>query len=226
MHFRRVAKWLGIALAAMVALAGLYLGAAYALARWTVNDDFQSVAGGIPIGLSSNGIHANLHFPVQALDVDWTDRFPLATFPTPPVAPATIAFGWGSREFYLNTPTWDDFDLGVALTAITGMGGAAMHVSYWAPWPQGENYVEVRVSEAAYRSLVAHIEATMRTDDSGGPLRIPGYSYLGNDLFYEANGSYQLFMTCNEWVRDALADAGVRTGVWSPFPDALLDHLR
>ena len=57
-------------------------------------------------------------------------------------------------------------------------------------------------------------------------MHIAGYSYLGTDAFFEARGRYTLFVTCNEWVRRGLGDAGIRTSVWSPFPAPLLALLR
>lgn len=223
---RRLLRILLLTLVSFACLAGLYFAAAFVLSRWPVNDEFRDDPDGIRIALSSNGIHANLHMPVRALDVDWTEIFPPSDFPAHPLKPDTIAFGWGSREFYLNVPTWDDLEAQYAFKALTGIGGTALHVSYWEPWPPGENYVEFRVTPEAYRSLVADVKATILPDAAGQPQQISGYSYLGNDGFYEARGSYHLFMTCNEWVRGALQDAGIRTGVWSPFPDALLDHVR
>ena len=223
---RRLVKSLAYAVASLVVLVGAYFGVAYVLSRWAVNDDFQPAPDGIPIGLSNNGIHVNLHLPVRAAGIDWTEDFPLDSFPAVPVAPATIAFGWGSREFYLNVPTWDDLTVGVGLTALSGAGGTALHVSYWRPWLPGEDYVEVRVTPEAYLTLVAHVRAAVRPGTDGRPQRIAGYSYLGNDGFYESYGAYSLFVTCNEWVRSGLASAGLRTGTWSPFPDALLEHLR
>lgn len=223
---RRLTKALLLLVTGIVALIGLYFGAAYALSRWPVNDDFADAAEGVVIALSSNGIHANFHFPVQAEGVDWTEVFPPKDFPATPWNPETISFGWGSREFYMNVPTWDDFELKYALIALSGIGDTAMHVAYWAPWPAGEDYVEFRVSSEAYRTLVDHVKATMELNEAGRAVRIPGYSYLGNDGFYQAHGTYTAFMTCNEWVREGLAAAGIRTGLWSPFPDALLDHLR
>ena len=223
---RRALVWFGRITLVVTGLAALYFGAGFGLARLAVNTDFAPAPNGIPIGISSNGIHANLHLPVEAVGVDWRDVFPPETFPQPPMWPETVSFGWGNREFYLNTPTWADMDPWVGFTSIVGIGGTALHVAYWPPLREGEYYVVVRVSPEAYQALVDHIRRTIEPDDAGDPVQILGYSYAGNDRFYEANGTYSLFATCNEWVRRALDDAGIRTGVWSPFPAALLDHVR
>lgn len=222
----RVVRWLATAVGIVAGLAAVYFAAAFGLSRIAVNDDFVPADHGVPIGVSSNGVHANLHLPVRALDVDWTDLFPPSQFPSPPTWADTISFGWGSRDFYLHTPSWADLDLWVGLKATIGIGGTALHAAYWPPLQEGDAYAVTLVSPEAYRLLVDHVLATIAPGVDGRPQRIAGYSYHGNDGFYEARGTYTLFRTCNEWVREALARAGVRTGVWSPLPDALLGHLR
>ena len=212
--------------AGIVGAVALYAAAAFGLAELPINRDFRPEPAGIPVGLTSNGVHANLVLPIVTERIDWTTVFPPDQFPAYPWRAAAISFGWGSREFYLNTPTWAELDPGTAASAVLGFGGAAMQVAYWPPWPPGEDYVETRVSPAAYDALVRHILATLAMDAEGRPRRIAGSGYHGNDGFYEARGRYSPFVTCNEWVRRGLADAGIRTALWSPFPAALLGHLR
>ena len=54
---------------------------------------------------------------------------------------------------------------------------------------------------------------------------IPAPGYSDSDLFYEANGSYNLIGNCNEWTGAALRHAGVRMGLWTPLAGSVLDHL-
>ena len=85
---------------------------------------------------------------------------------------------------------------------------------------------DLEVVQVFMHALVDHILDTLALDAAGQPRRIVGYSYRGNDRFYEAQGFYSPIVTCNEWVRIGLADAGIRTAFWAPFPGALLRHLR
>ncbi len=219
----RVLLWLT---ASIVVLTGGYFGTAFGLAHVPINRDFQPDADGVEVAVVSNGIHASLVLPGRVLDIDWSETFPAEHFPIGRSDAPMVMFGWGSREFYLNTPTWDDFDLMTGVEAIIGVGGSALHVTYVWGLGEGDRVVRFRVSEEAYRQLVAHILDTMAVDADGNPMPIPGYSYLGTDAFFEAEGRYTLFATCNEWVRRGLAGAGIRTSLWSPFPAPLLDHLR
>ncbi len=227
---RRLTRYGLRTIGVIVGLTALYFGAAFGLAYLPMNGDAALAADdsspGIVIGVSSNGIHANLHLPVVAAGIDWRQDFPMALFPDTPAVIDSISFGWGHKDFYLNTPTWDQFDPLVGAQAMVGIGDAALHVGYWPPQALGEHFVLTRISVEDYRALAAYIQAAIVRGDDGRPLWIEGFSYKGNDAFFEAHGSYNLFVTCNEWVRRGLAVAGVRTGWWSPFPGPLLDHLR
>ena len=196
------------------------------LVETSANRDFVATLGGVPIGLSSNGIHVNLHLPVVTDRIDWTVVFPLEDFPGLAGAPSNISFGWGSREFYVNTPTWDEFELMTGIRALAGLGGTAVHVQYWPPLMDGDYFVSTTVSTAQYDRLVQHIFRSLDLGSSGRPQMIPDAGFGLLDRFYDGTGRYSPFVTCNEWVRQGLADAGIRTAVWSPFATALLDQWR
>ena len=223
---RRLAKIIGGLIACVVVLLGGYVVAAVILTRVPVNADFEPVAGGIPIRLVDNGVHVDLHLPIVTERVDWRQVFPLSDFPRPPANPATIAFGWGDRDFYLNTPTWDEFELETGVRAALGLGGTVLRVGYWHHFVDGDTVATTTISAEAYGRLVDYILATIRPDLGGRPIRISGAAYRGNDGFYEAYGAYNVFVTCNEWVRRGLESAGIRTSWWSPLPGAMLDHWR
>ena len=46
--------------------------------------------------------------------------------------------------------------------------------------------------------------------------------YGRQDVFYEAPGHYTARNTCNQWTSDRLAEAGVRTGWWTPFAGGVM----
>ena len=85
---------------------------------------------------------------------------------------------------------------------------------------EAPNVTILRLDPENYARLVAAIAAAMAMDDDGRaiPLSHPGY---GGDMFLEGNGRYSPILTCNEWASRGLARAGVRTAVWSPFPNGV-----
>lgn len=50
-----------------------------------------------------------------------------------------IAFGWGDKGFYLDTPTWADLKFSTAFKAAFWMGQSAMHTTYYREVKEGED---------------------------------------------------------------------------------------
>jgi uncharacterized protein (TIGR02117 family) len=221
-HLSRVIEFLGVALLSVLT----YFGAAGVLGAIPVNRGYAPVEDGVEVCLRSNGIHADYVFPVRHDAVDWRARHPAAHFARMARQYEYIAFGWGDRAFYLETPTWADLKPGTALRAVSGLGSAAMHVEYTDRPRPGEQVACTRVSETQYQGLVSYVQTSFKPDEAGALMKIDAPGYGATDAFYEAKGAYNLFLTCNEWVRRGLSESGIRAPAWSPFDGALLRQLR
>jgi uncharacterized protein (TIGR02117 family) len=81
------------------------------------------------------------------------------------------------------------------------------------------------LSASAYARLVAHVQVAFVRDGKGARLPFAGKGYTVHDTFYAARGHFSPLTTCNEWVRAALADAGVRVPLWAPLPYAMFRML-
>jgi uncharacterized protein (TIGR02117 family) len=226
------ARILGWAAASLLAIAAGYLVLAWLLGTMAVNRDFVPTppqSGGVTVYLRTNGVHADLVLPAAAPH-DWRSEFPPAGVVDParlavPPPLDWIAFGWGDRDFYIQTRTWRDLRPRAAAVALFGLGRGAMHVEYLAR-PQDYRAQRVDLGPEQYRRLVAALRAGFARDGDDRPLRIDDPGYFDTDAFYEGRGRYTLWLTCNEWIRRALAAAGVRTAVWAPFDRALFWQLR
>jgi uncharacterized protein (TIGR02117 family) len=170
---------------------GFYLLAALVLARMPVNADWREPETGITIFVQSNGVHTGIVLP--AGPQRWK------------------AFGWGDRDFYLNTPRWQDMRPGTAISALVGSGDTLVHVDELGDFVADANWRPLRLRPEEHRRLRGFIAATL----APGGTAVPGYT--PNDRFYPARGRYSAFVTCNVWTSRALASAGVRTGIWTPF---------
>ena len=226
--------WRAVAAAlAVVALAPLaYLAAALILGMLAVHTEWRPTpedASGVPVWLRTNGVHADLVLPAREPH-DFTREFPRAALidarREPSVLPFNwIAFGWGDRAFYLNTPTWADLDLGIAWRALTAQGPSAMHVEYIRR-PEDFDVRLLWLSEDEYARLLAYVQGGFHRAPTGRPIRIDHPGYGATDAFFEGVGSYSAVLTSNEWVRRALEHAGVHTARWAPFDRALLWQAR
>ena len=222
---RRLLCWGLVGSGALVVGLAAYLGAAVVLGWLSVNRDYVPAESGVDVYLVTNGIHADLVVPIDALDVHWAERLPLPAWDRWRAFGGDLAFGWGDRGFYIETPTWGDLRVSTALFAVTGLDTSVLHVEVVRVPAPGASTRHVRLSPPAYRRLAAFISSTFGVERGEPALPIPGAHYGNHDAFYAAKGHYSLLQTCNEWTRRGLQDAGVRVPVWSPFDKALLLRL-
>jgi uncharacterized protein (TIGR02117 family) len=139
---------------------------------------------------------------------DWSGLVRPEHIRDPRYAGRYLWFGWGERDFYLNTPTWAEVSPLTVLRAAVGSGRTLVHVDHLLePYADGR---PVRLSPAQYARLVRAIRAQF-----AGGQPIPGYDVA--DVFYLARGRYDAVRTCNWWTGELLAEAGVRVGAWTPF---------
>lgn len=223
--FAAVLRGIGWLVAAAIVIAATYVIAAIALGAIPVNSSFVESANGIPIYLRTNGVHAELILPTRAANVDWSVEHPPAHMRSLAEPFEWVAFGWGDRGFFAHTPTWADLKPGTALLALSGFGPGAVHVEYIES-PRSYKAREIKINPEQYARLVAYIRASFERDTAGRPKRAALSGYFADDAFYEATNGYKFWFTCNDWVRKALSEAGVRAPVWSPFDTALFYQLQ
>lgn len=215
---------LGKTLAALLVLPLAYLLAACVLGN-IVREPQRHGAQAITIYLLDNGVHTDLALPLANDTFDWTgvinpnDARDLRFFPT------YVAFGWGDRAFYLETPQWRDLKLTTAWNAISGQSATVIHATYLPPLRASANSIAITVSREEYQALAASIRASFQQDDDGRARAI-GRAYGDNDAFYAARGSYSLFATCNSWTNRQLKAAGLKHVLWTPFAHHLMQAYR
>jgi uncharacterized protein (TIGR02117 family) len=220
---------LRIALKALALLIGLplfYIICGIAGSVVPANADWREPREGVRIFVRTNGVHTWLLVPKVNRDADWRGIADPADIRDRRYGASNyLAFGFGNRDFYLNTRTWGDLTLKTALAAAFGRGPGLMHVEH-AHDPKPDEYQSpLMVSRAEYRILAAHIRQSFLFDADGEPVLLPGRGYGPDDAFYLARGDYNMARTCNEWTGEGLREAGVRTGLWTPFAQGVMWRL-
>jgi uncharacterized protein (TIGR02117 family) len=218
-----VLRLLGRSLGGLGVLIAGYLVAAVVLGLLPANRGFAPAPDGIEIWFTSNGFHVDVILPMSAAGIDWASWCPPDAFGGAPAE--HIAFGWGDREFYLQTPSFADVRPLTALRAVLWSSDTLLHVTYVDDVSRLAGRRGVALAPDAYRQLAAYIAATFRRDQAGRPLRRPERGYGARDAFYEAVGTYSPIETCNEWLAAGLRQAGIRTGWWAPFTFGITAHL-
>ncbi len=183
---------------------------------------------GITVYLKSNGVHTDIVVPTSNKFYNWSERIAPEDFGHVETENTWTAFGWGDKGFYLNTPNWSDLKFTTALNAILPyFGESAMHVTlYENELKENERIKKIILTEEQYLILCDYILRSFTQTENEHFILLEGYHYTNiNDNFYEAEGSYDLFNTCNNWANSALKAAGVRTAFWAPFDKCVLYHF-
>jgi uncharacterized protein (TIGR02117 family) len=214
---KKVLKYTGLTLLTLITLILLYLGCAWLLSRMIVKAQ-HSEQPEIVIYLKGNGVHTDIVVPVRTSYKDWSRSILYKNTRGKDTSLSYLAFGWGDKGFYLQTPTWADLKFSTAFNATFGLSSAAMHTTFYKDLREGPLCVRLNIDRDQYQRLVAYIENSLRTDTNMNPLLIPTeMRYDNEDAFYEAKGSYNLFHTCNTWANNALKACGQKACWWTPF---------
>ena len=218
---RKALKITGYVVGSVLGIVGLYVGAALVLSAIPVAKKQPAVPADVTVFLHTNGVHTDIVLPIKTSQMDWSQHLPFANIPSRDSTMRYIAFGWGDKGFYLNTPTWADLTVSTAFRAAFWLGSAAMHTTYFHHLEAGPDTIPLQLSHAEYASLIAYIQASFRLDAAGDVQHIAGHSYGPDDAFYEAHRVYSFLYTCNTWTNDALKASGQRACLWTPSDDGI-----
>ena len=196
----------------------LYVAASYALSYVPVGAD----AGAGKMGkkrmyVSSNGVHLDMIFPTELVPQNLLKQLPYRS------DTKLLAIGWGDKGFYLDTPTWAELKFSTAVKAMFLPSPTAMHVTEHRVVSRKWSYIDL--TDQQLTDLWAYIQASFKQDKQGGIDELEGEGYTELDRFYEANGNYSCFKTCNTWVNTALKRIGVRTAIWTPLDKGVIRYL-
>lgn len=217
----RALRWPLRGVAALLGAVALYLALAWVLGRVPVNEG--GAPGPYTVYLRSNGVHTDLVLPVRSGAHDWRTLLDPAHAARPDTLAEWIAFGWGDKGFYLETPTWAELKASTAVKAAFGLSGSAMHITWMRTPVEGPQCRRFTLAPEAMAQLVAYVRSGFAPGTDGLPMRIANAHYEATDVFYEGTGRYHVFGTCNSWTNRGLKACGARACLWTPFQGALMD---
>ncbi len=204
----------------------LYVISMVLLSKIPVNTDASQGNKSIEIFISSNGVHTDVIVPVKNEIKDWSKDILFEQTKSKEVSANYLGFGWGDKEFYLNTPEWSDLKLSTALKAAFNLGDSAIHTTFYNNLKEDESCKKIKISEEEYQKVVLFISESFQLDPNNKIQWIAGHNYGNRDAFYEAKGGYSLFYTCNTWTNNALKAANQKACLWTVQDKGILYHYK
>lgn len=223
---KKAAKFLLKLVLGFVGFLLIYILGAFLLPKIPVNSNISTEGKTIPIYILSNGVHTDIVLPVKNELYDWSQKVKFENTITKDSTAQWVAFGWGDKGFYLETPTWNDLKFSTAFKAASGLSTSAIHATFYKSLKENSNCRRLVVSQSEYLKLVTFINDSFVTESEQYKFINTNAVYGKNDAFYEAKGSYSLFHTCNTWANNALKAADQKAAFWTPTDTGILDHYR
>ena len=162
-----------------------------------------------------NEMHTDIILKLTKNNKKWNRLFPLKY-----KEKGYLAFGWGDKETYLNTPTWNRLKISTILKALFINTPSLMHVSYYSDIKRFKNIKIITLSKQQLQELEKSILKSFNFENNQYYK-----AYANNDLFYPSTHQYNLFHTCNTWTGDRLREANITMSYWTPLSQNVISSL-
>lgn len=180
----------------------------------------------LTICVSNTGIHTNIVTPVKNAVFDWENYLKIDDIGKNKLSNYKyLSFGWGDREFYMNTPSLADMDILTTFNALFLPTPSVLEIQGYPAIPNNIEIKCVKVSRQDYLNLMHFIKNSFQIDTNSQTIRIrQGHS--SNSSFYEAKGNYSILRNCNSWTAEGLRKANVNTPLWAGLSSAIMFHVK
>lgn len=175
--------------------------------------------------VAADSLHGDLVFPVENSAFDWRSVLKLENIGKERSSTYRyLKFGWGDRDFYMNTPSLDKIEFSRLMRTFFVPGNpTTIHIQGYQDLSIGGGYTTkcIGLNKDQYLKVVNYVLQSFRSEK---PIRIQD-GFVAADGFYEGTGFYSMARTCNNWLADALDQADVTTPLWSGLPGPLMGKL-
>jgi uncharacterized protein (TIGR02117 family) len=164
--------------------------------------------------------------PMKTESYDWSAHLDLQDIEASDSSYPWVAFGWGDKNFYLNTPNWSDLKFSTAFNAAFGLSSGAIHVTYYGSIQKGENCKPFVLNPYQMNKLFDFVYSDFDNSESRLLRAIKtDMNYGPRDAFYDSKKSYSLFHTCNTWINDALEHCDYDHCLWTAMDFGVMNLL-
>src|SRR4030095_14995319 len=141
-----ILKFVGKFIIGFILFVGIYLLCAYIFSRISVDKE-EGNSNDVSIFIKTNGVHTDIVVPLKNEQVDWSRDIRFENTRSKDSAEKFVAFGWGDKGFYLETPTWGDLTFKTAFKAAFALSTAAIHATFYKEMKEGKDCVRINISK-------------------------------------------------------------------------------
>lgn len=226
MYIKKTVTTIFKSLLLIIALILIYLLCASFLPKITIDKE-NNTKEEVEIHILTNGVHTDIVVPSVNEQMDWRKEILYSNTLANDTTQKYLAMGWGDKGFYLETPTWADLKASVAIKAATGLSTTAIHATYYSKMIESETCKKILISKDQYQRLIDYISNSFQRDSLNHFVNIKTKANYGkNDAFYNANGRYSLFHTCNSWANNGLKSCGQKCCLWTPLDKGIFEKYK
>jgi len=193
---------------------GLYVSTAFLLSLFPTKNEFF-IKKEETIYIIYDEVHSDIVFNLEDISEKWIKNLPLVK----DKEEGYIAFGWGDKETYLNTPTWEQIKISTSLKALFINTPSLMHVTYYPHIKYFSGVKSIKVSQSQSIKIKKSIFKSFNLKKEF----YKGYGH--NDIFYNSPHKYNVLHTCNTWIGNILRDANITMSYWTPFSTNVINSL-
>jgi uncharacterized protein (TIGR02117 family) len=192
----------------------LYISTAFLLSFFPTADK-SPLSKEEKIYILYDNVHSDIVFNLNNITEEWIKNLPIVKNKRK----GYIAFGWGDKETYLNTPTWDNIKISTSLKALFINTPSLMHITYYHNINYFQGVKAINISQEQNIKIKKSIFKSFNFKEK----IYNGYGY--NDLFYTSPYKYNFINTCNTWTGEILKNANVPISYWTPFSKNVINSL-
>lgn len=218
--FKRLFRYLFLAIIVFLALLVFYLSASLVGALWTSPRDVLSqTEPTYEIYVTTNGFHSDIIIPY---DDDLVKMLPIQAvdFPDRLINTKHLIIGWGAQTAYTSLLELTDMSPKILAKSLL-FDQSVVHIQPFQRDLKASTLQAIAISKTQMQSLINFINQTFAYNPNKSPILLDGVSHGHGDIFYRGEKRYHLFYSCNVWTGEALRHAGVQMGYWTPFAQSI-----
>ncbi|WP_064967090.1 DUF2459 domain-containing protein [Tenacibaculum ovolyticum] len=211
---KKIIKWILYLLLIPI----VYIIISLILSSITVSRTVNNESSEKLVYLNTNGVHLDIVIPIENIEslvlsgikYNRNEKY--------------LSFGWGDKNFYINTPTWGDLTINNAFRALFLESSTLIHVTRYKQ--KRSDWIKIKVNESELQKLNNYLLNTFQINENGMKTILKNKNYSSMNNFYKAKGSYSCFKTCNSWVNIGFKESGLKSCLWTPFDFGLMNKYK